>query len=131
MVHSTSREWLAASALSQSADSFVAYLRRHQFEAATGQVYVHVVGHFGRWLTEQLLPLSAIDELLVKRFVAERLPECRCPAPCQRGKPNVRAALAHLLEGANGDGRERTQRRTGKADRTGVSLHDPASQNPI
>lgn len=98
MFHSSSREWLAASALSQSADSFVAYLQDHQFEAATVQVYVHVFGHFGRWLTEQRLALPAIDELLVKRFVAEHLPECRCPDPCQRGKPSVRAALAHLLQ---------------------------------
>jgi len=80
MFHSSSREWLAASVLSQSADSFVAYLQEHQFEAATVQVYLHVAGHFGRWLTEQHLPLSAIDELLVDRFVVEHLPECRCPA---------------------------------------------------
>jgi integrase len=98
MFHSSSREWLAASVLSQSADSFVAYLQEHQFEAATVQVYLHVAGHFGRWLTEQRLPLSAIDELLVDRFVVEHLPECRCPAPCQRRKPNIRAAVAHLLE---------------------------------
>jgi len=98
MFHSSSREWLAASVLSQSADSFVAYLQEHQFEAATVQVYLHVSGHFGRWLTEQRLPLSAIDELLVDRFVVEHLPECRCPAPCQRRKPNIRAAVAHLLE---------------------------------
>ncbi len=104
MFHSSSRDWLAASALSQSADSFVAYLQERQFGAATVQVYVHVVGHFGRWLTEQRLPLSAIDELLVERFVAGHLPGCRCPAPCQRGKSTVRAALAHLL-GVLRDGR--------------------------
>jgi integrase/recombinase XerD len=104
MFHSLSREWLAASALSRSAGPFVAHLRQHQFEAATVQVYVHVIGHFGRWLTEQHLTLSAIDELLVKRFVTEHLPECRCPAPCQRGKPATRAALAHLLKVLRGSG---------------------------
>ena len=98
MFHSSSREWLTASVLSQSADYFVAYLQERRFEAGTVRVYLHVAGHFGRWLTEQGLPLSAIDELLVKRFVGEHLPECRCPAPCQRGKPNIRAAVAHLLE---------------------------------
>ena len=98
MFHSSSREWLAASALSQSADSFVAYLRKRQFGEATVHVYVHVVGHFGLWLTEHRLPVSAIDEVLIERFVTEHLPECRCPAPCQRGEPTVRAALVHLTE---------------------------------
>jgi site-specific recombinase XerD len=69
MFHSSSREWLTASVLSQSADYFVAYLQERRFEAGTVRVYLHVAGHFGRWLTEQGLPLSAIDELLVKRFV--------------------------------------------------------------
>ena len=41
MFHSSSRDWLAASVLSQSADSFVAYLQERQFGAATVQVYVH------------------------------------------------------------------------------------------
>lgn len=98
MFHSSSRVWLAASALSHSADSFVAYLQQHQFEAATIQVYVYVLGHFWRWLTEQRLTLSAFDDLLVKHFISEHLSECRCPTPCQRGKPTARAALAHLLK---------------------------------
>ena len=98
MFHSSSRVWLAASALSQSVDPFLAYLKQHQFEATTVQVYVHVIGHFGRWLSEQRLTLSAIDELLVERFISVHLSECRCPTPCQRGKPTARAALAHLLK---------------------------------
>ena len=65
--------------------------------AGYGPAYVHVVGHFSLWLTNRYLSLSDINGVLVERFVAEHLVDCRCPAPCQRGTPTVRAALGHLL----------------------------------
>jgi integrase/recombinase XerD len=97
MFHSSSRQWLAESVLSQSADPFIAYLQQHQFHPGTVQAYVHCIGHFARWLTEERIPLPSIDEVLIERFTTEHLPDCKCPAPCQRTGVGVRASLAHLL----------------------------------
>lgn len=97
MFLSSSREWLAASVLSQSADAFVGYLQHHRFGSVTVRAYVHSIGHFARWLTEQRVPLSSIDEVLMERFVTEHLPSCKCPAPCQRTEGGLRAAFVHLL----------------------------------
>jgi len=97
MFSSSSRQWLGASVLSPSLDAYVDYLQRHRYSASTVQVYVHCVGHFAYWLTEQRMPLRGLDELLVRRFATEHLPSCRCPGRCQRSAHEVRAALEHLL----------------------------------
>lgn len=63
------------------------------------------VAHFAYWLTARQLPLNAIDELLVRGFVTEHLPECKCPTPCQRNVTGVRPALGHLLHVLRQEGR--------------------------
>jgi integrase/recombinase XerD len=91
------RACLGSSVLIESADAYVGYLQNQQYGPATIRGYLHGVEHFARWVTLRRIPLSAIDETLTHQFVAEHLPVCRCPDPCQRSVTAVRPALAHLL----------------------------------
>jgi len=104
MFVSSGREWMGASVLSQSAHTYLGYLQRDGYCAATVRAYEHSVGHFARWLTQRRTPLSHVDESLVRRFVTDHPPACRCPAPCQRTEHVVRAALAHLLHVLRAEG---------------------------
>ena len=104
MFSSSSRQWLGASVLSPSVDAYVGYLQRHRYRASTVHAYVHSVGHFAYWLTEERISLRGLDELLVRRFATEHLPSCRCPGPRQCSSHQVRAALGHLLRVLRNDG---------------------------
>ncbi len=99
------RTWLSASVLSPSAASSVASLERHGYSAPIATAYLHAVGHFAYWLTEEHLTLRRLDESVVRRFLTTHLPTCRCPGRCQRTVVGVQAALGHLLDVLRADGR--------------------------
>src|SRR3970040_2407721 len=105
MVTSPWRTWLSASVLSPSAASYVASLQRHGYSAPIAGAYLHAVGHFAYWLTEEHLALRQLDESVVRRFLTTHLPNCRCPGRCQRTRVVVQAALGHLLKVLRADGR--------------------------
>ena len=63
----------------------------------TVRAYIDCVGHFGRWLTQRRTTLGRVDESLVDKFVAEHLPQCKCPGTPRRTLREVRAAHVHLL----------------------------------
>ena len=105
MWHSRSGEWLGQSVLAPSAGAYIGYLRKHGYSSRTIQAYLHDVGHFARWLTKSPLPLHRVDEGLVRRFLAEHLPNCECPLPCVRRPIDVHAALRHLLRVLRAEGR--------------------------
>lgn len=112
------RTWLSASVLSPSAASYVAYLQRHGYSAPIAGAYLHAVGHFAHWLTEEHLTLRRLDES-VRRFLTTHLPNCRCPGRCQRTVVVVHAALGHLLGVLRAEGRI-TARRVGMSP----AIHD-------
>ena len=99
------RTWLSASVLSPSAASYVASLERHGYSIPIAGAYLHAVGHFAYWLTEEHLTLRRLDESVVCRFLTTHLPTCRCPGRCQRTVVGVQAALGHLLDVLRADGR--------------------------
>ena len=99
------RTWLSASVLGPSAASYSAYLQRHGYSASITGAYLHAVGHFAHWLTEEHLTLRRLDESVVRRFLTTHLPTCRCPGRCQRTVVSVQAALGHLLDVLRADGR--------------------------
>jgi len=105
MSTSPSRAWLSASVLSPSAAAYVAYLQRHRYSTPIAGAYLHAVGHFAHWLTEEHLPVRHLDESVVRRFLTTHLPNCRCPGRCQRTIVVVQAALKHLLTVLRADGR--------------------------
>src|SRR5713101_1007847 len=84
MSTSPSRAWLSASVLSPSVAAYVAYLQRHRYSTPIAGAYLHAVGHFAHWLTEEHLPVRHLDESVVRRFLTTHLPNCRCPGRCQR-----------------------------------------------
>jgi integrase/recombinase XerD len=105
MVTSPWRTWLSASVLSPSAASYVASLQRHGYSAPIAGAYLHGVGHFAYWLTQEHLTLRRVDESVVRRFLTTHLASCRCPGRCQRTVVLVQAALGHLLHVLRADGR--------------------------
>ena len=105
MFTSPYRTWLSAGVLSPSAASYVAHLQRHGYSAPITGAYLHAVGHFARWLTEEHLTLRHLDEVVVRRFLTTHLPNCRCPGRRQRTLVVVQAALGHLLHVLRADGR--------------------------
>src|SRR5437867_25423 len=105
MSTSPSRAWLSASVLSPSAAAYAAHLQRHRYSTPIAGAYLHAVGHFAHWLTEEHLPLRSLDESVVRRFLTTHLPNCRCPGRCQRTIVVVQAALKHLLTVLRADGR--------------------------
>lgn len=98
------RDCLRSSVLSQSADAYVGYLQQHQYCPLTIRAYLHGIEHFAGWVTKRHIPLRGFDESLMRQFVIEHLPECRCPDPCQRSVTSVRPALAHLLHVLRSEG---------------------------
>ena len=119
MSTSPCRTWLTASVLSPSAASYVAYLQRHEYSAPITGAYLHAVGHFAHWLTEEHLTLRRLDESVVRRFLTTHLPNCQCPGRCQRTVVVVHAALGHLLDVLRAEGRI-TARRVGMSP----AIHD-------
>lgn len=71
MVTSPWRTWLSASVLNPSAASYVASLQRHGYSAAIAGAYLHAVGHFAYWLTEEHLALRR---------------RCRASSACSRSR---------------------------------------------
>jgi site-specific recombinase XerD len=113
------RTWLSASVLSPSAASYVASLQRHGYSAPIAEAYLHAVGHFAHWLTQEHLTLQRLDESVVRRFLTTHLLNCRCPGRCQRTVVVVQAALGHLLDVLRAEGRI-TARRVGSSP----AIHD-------
>jgi integrase/recombinase XerD len=105
MVTSPWRTWLSTGMLGPTADSYGAYLQGGGYSASHASAYLHAVGHFAHWLTDEHVALRQIDESVVHRFVTTHLPTCRCPGRCQRTATVVQAALGHLLAVLRADGR--------------------------
>lgn len=90
--------------LGQCADIYLGYLERYQYRPAVIRSYLRSVEHFVAWAGRRRAPLRAVDEALVRRFVTEHLPVCRCPDPCLRTTITVRAALERLLDALRAEG---------------------------
>jgi site-specific recombinase XerD len=119
MVTSPWRTWLSASVLNPSGASCVAYLQQHGYSGPIASAYLHAVGHFAHWLTEEQVTLRCLDESAMRRFLTAHLPNCRCPGRCQRTVVIVQAALGHLLDVLRADGRI-AARRVGRSP----AIHD-------
>ena len=79
-------------------------MQRQRYGAATVHAYFNSVAHFAYWLSGRGLSLQSIDDLIVRGFVTQHLPACKCPTRCQRNVTTVRPALTHLLHVLREDG---------------------------
>lgn len=105
MVPSLWRTWLSTSVLSHTIDPYQTYLRRGGYSAPHRDGYLHAVGHFAHWLTDEHLVMGQVNEAVVRRFVTSHLPTCQCPGRCPRTVLTVRAALGPLLTVLRAEGR--------------------------
>lgn len=93
----TAREWIVDSPLGSSADAYIQYLAERGYAAGTIKGYSGSIAHFAHWLTLQQACLADIGEDLISCFLDKHLPHCSCAPRCWRARPEVRAALRHLL----------------------------------
>jgi integrase/recombinase XerC len=89
---------LRASPLVSHVDAFEQYLDAQQYAAATSKTYLRCLAHVGYWMMCCQLVPEDLDEDRVEQFLNDHLPQCDCPAPVCRARPDLQAALGHLLD---------------------------------
>ena len=58
-----------------------AYLQRGGYSAPHASAYLHAVGHFAHWLTDEHLTLQQLNESVVHRFVTDASADVPMPRP--------------------------------------------------
>jgi integrase/recombinase XerD len=91
------RRRMAASHLGIILFEFAVYLHDHGYAVKSLHQHLAIAEHFAYWMRAQSLRISALDEIVVKRFLHYHLPRCRCPKPAPKSKTHYRAALGLLL----------------------------------
>lgn len=95
--HPVPAAWLRDSELAPFVPAYVRRLVDRHYAVKTVRMYVYGVAHFAHWTRLQRVDLRLLADEVVQRFVDEHLPRCTCPAPVQRCRHQVRAALRQLL----------------------------------
>ena len=90
------RERIRANPLGPELEQLAARLLERGYHHGTIQQHLQAAEHFGRWLG-RMGRSRPIDEPLVRRFLHEHLPHCRCRMLRSCHRIQVRAALRHLL----------------------------------
>jgi len=90
------RERIRANPLGPELEQLTAHLVERGYGHGTIQQYLQAAEHFGRWVG-RLGRSRPVDEPLVRRFLDEHLPRCRCRTPRSSYRIQVRAALRHLV----------------------------------
>jgi len=70
MVTSPWRTWLSTSVLSPTAEAYQIVLQRGGYSAPHASAYLHAVGHFAHWFTDEHLTLQELNEAVVHRTTA-------------------------------------------------------------
>ena len=96
-LHATPNAWLTNSVLAPHLDAFIAYLQSGRYAAGTTSGYLRGIAHFAYWMTQNDLPVQALDERTVEQFLIDHLSHCDCPRPVMCTYRDLRAALGHLL----------------------------------
>lgn len=91
------RAWLSKSVLASGVQPYFKHLIGRGYARSTVRVYVCCVAHFAYWLRNRRIRLDQIDEAVVRTFLDEHLPNCKCPDPVRRSRCELRAALNQLL----------------------------------
>ena len=64
---------------------------------STKKRYLRCLVHLGWWMSQCGLDVEDLDEEVVAQFLDGHLPRCRCPAPVEHTRADLRAAFGHLL----------------------------------
>jgi site-specific recombinase XerD len=74
-------------------EGFVAYLADRGYKPTTIRNYVWPVEHFLRWLRSDMRRLESVDKVVIRTFLDNHLPRCRCPLPAPVDRKHVQMAL--------------------------------------
>ena len=96
-LHRSPTDWLRESSLAPYVDAFRHHLTEHRYASHTVGTYVACIAHFAHWTNRRRLDIGQLDEEAVRRFLDEHLPRCDCARPVRGTRPDLRAALGHLL----------------------------------
>jgi site-specific recombinase XerD len=88
---------LRRSPLAPYVDAFERYLGERDYASETTATYLGCLAHVGRWMDQCRLQAERLDEDKTTAFLDDHLPRCDCAAPVARTRPDLRAALGHLL----------------------------------
>lgn len=88
---------LRQSPLALYIEAFERFLGERDYAAQTTATYLGCLAHFGRWMGRCQLQAECLNENRIAEFLDNHLPRCDCAAPVVRTRPDLHAALGHLL----------------------------------
>lgn len=91
------RDWLNDSPISNFVATYISKLQDEGYGERTIHLYLTGLAHFSYWVKLEGVELLEPSAHLVKRFLTDHLPSCKCPLPCYPSVNNARAALQILL----------------------------------
>lgn len=75
---------LRTNPLAEIIEEYVAHFHGLRYSWLTIRVHVQGLEHFGCWLHSKRLDATAVNRKLVRSFICDHLPKCRCPAPAPK-----------------------------------------------
>lgn len=90
------RRRVALNPLAKQLAALAEHLERRGHTATVIQSYIQAAEHFGHWLQRSGRTADDVDAELIRTFLTQHLPRCRCPAPHSRTVATLRAALHQL-----------------------------------
>ncbi|HUI58596.1 MAG TPA: site-specific integrase [Steroidobacteraceae bacterium] len=90
-------DWLDDGPLAPYVDAFKQYLTERGYARNSFASYMGSIAHFAQWIHRRGVDVRRIDESVLSEFLDGHLPCCRCTGAVQRHRPNLSAALGHLL----------------------------------
>ena len=89
--------WLDDGPLASYVDAFKRYLTDRGYAKNSFTNCVRSIEHFAQWIHRRRVEVHCIDEAVVGEFLDGHLPSCHCSGVVQRYRPQLSAALGHLL----------------------------------
>jgi integrase/recombinase XerD len=91
------RDRVAHNPLGEHLAALAEHLDRRGHTATVVQSYVQAAEHFGHWLLRSGRTAEDVDANLVRTFLTQHIPRCRCSVPRSRTVATLRAALHQLV----------------------------------
>lgn len=97
LISSTAAAALKSSDFEQFVPGYWERLDGQGYSQSTTRNYLSCIAHFARWCHQSGRPAQELDEIDLEQFLGHHLHICTCPAPVQRCKHQLRAAIRHFL----------------------------------
>jgi site-specific recombinase XerD len=86
---------LRASALAPFVQPYWDRLSEQRYSPYTARQYLNCLAHFAHWSRRRRRVLQTLSRQITN-FIDQHLPQCTCPAPVQRSRYQMRAAMRQL-----------------------------------